>query len=63
VARERVFICRDNGASVYDLSAGRWDSLTTSDGLPSNTVLCAAEDKNGVWFGTDKGVSLLINTP
>ena len=63
VAKDRVFICRDNGASVFDLSAGRWESLTTSDGLLSNTVLCAAEDKNGFWFGTEKGASLLSLTP
>jgi len=63
VAKDRVFICRDNGASVFDLSAGRWESLTTSDGLLSNTVLCAAEDKNGVWLGTDKGASYLLLAP
>jgi ligand-binding sensor domain-containing protein len=63
VTRDRVFVCRDNGASVFDLSAGRWESLTTADGLLSNTVLCAAEDKNGVWLGTDKGASLLTITP
>ena len=61
--RDRVFICRDNGASVYDLSGGQWESLTTSDGLLSNTVLSAAEDKNGVWFGTDKGASYLLLAP
>jgi ligand-binding sensor domain-containing protein len=63
VTREKVFICRDNGVSIYDLPTGQWESLTTVDGILSNTVFCAAEDKNSVWFGTDKGASRLILTP
>jgi len=61
--KDRMFICRDNGVSVYDLSTGHWESFTVSDGLLSNLVFCAAEDKNGIWFGTDKGASRLILTP
>jgi len=61
--KEKVFICRDNGVSIYDLPTGQWESLTASDGLLSNSVFCAAEDKNSVWFGTDKGVSRLMLTP
>jgi len=60
VSKEKVFVCRDSGVSVYDFSTGQWESLTASDGLLSNTVFCAAEDKNSVWFGTDKGASRLI---
>jgi hypothetical protein len=63
VTKEKVFICRDNGVSIYDLPTGHWESLTGSDGLLSNTVFCAAEDKNSIWFGTDKGASRLILTP
>ncbi len=63
VAKEKVFICRDNGVSIYDLSTGQWESLTVSDGLLSNNVFCAAEDKSGIWFGTDKGVSRLMLAP
>jgi ligand-binding sensor domain-containing protein len=63
VTKEKVFICRDNGVSIYDLPTGQWDSLTSADGLLSNNVFCAAEDKNGVWFGTDKGASRLIIAP
>jgi ligand-binding sensor domain-containing protein len=63
MAKDKVFICRDNGVSIYDPSTGQWESLTVSDGLLSNTVFCAAEDKNGVWFGTDKGASRLILNP
>lgn len=63
VTREKVIICRDNGVSLYDLPTKQWESLTSADGLLSNTVFYAAEDKGGIWFGTDKGVSLLIIKP
>jgi ligand-binding sensor domain-containing protein len=61
-AKGKVIICRDNGVSIYDPPTGQWESLTVSDGMLSNTVFCAAEDKNGIWFGTDKGASKLILT-
>jgi hypothetical protein len=63
VTKEKAFICRDNGVSVYDFLTSHWESLTASDGLLSNTIFCAAEDKNSIWFGTDKGASRLILTP
>jgi len=63
VAKGKVFVCRDNGVSIYDLSTGQWESLTMADGLLSNAVFCAAEDRNSIWFGTDKGVSRLIIAP
>ncbi len=62
VIKGRIFICRENGVSVFDLQTKRWDSFTTSDGLLSNMVLCATEDRDGVWFGTDRGASKLILT-
>ena len=63
MTRERAFISRDNGVSIYDFQTGQWESLTTADGLLSNTVFCGAEDKNTIWFGTDKGASLLMLWP
>jgi ligand-binding sensor domain-containing protein len=63
VTKEKAFICRDNGVSIYTFSTGQWESLTTSDGLLSNMVFCAAVDKDSIWFGTDKGVSRLLLTP
>ena len=63
VTKEKAFICRDNGVSIYHFSTGRWESLTTSGGLLSNVVFCAAEDKDSIWFGTDKGVSRLLLKP
>jgi hypothetical protein len=53
--RDRVYVCRDNGVSVFDLATSQWEAITAADGLLSNTVFSAAEDRNGVWFGTDKG--------
>ena len=63
VTKEKVLVCRDNGVSFYDLSSGHWESLTTADGLLSNNVFYAVEDKNNIWFGTDKGASRLIFNP
>ena len=63
MTKEKILICRDTGVSIYDLLTGQWGALTVSDGLISNTVFCAAEDRNSFWFGTDKGVSRLILTP
>ncbi|MEM3478398.1 MAG: two-component regulator propeller domain-containing protein, partial [Archaeoglobaceae archaeon] len=63
VIKDRVFVCRENGVSLMDLSSKKWESITIGDGLLSNMVLCAAEDRDGIWFGTDKGASKLINTP
>ncbi len=62
-AKDRVWVCRDNGVSFYDLTTGQWESLSVTDGLLSNTVFYAAEDKNSIWFGTDKGASRLILGP
>lgn len=59
----RIFICRENGVSVFDLQTKQWESLTTGDGLLSNMVLCAVGDRDGVWFGTDRGASKLILNP
>lgn len=61
--KDRVFVCRDNGVSIHTVSTGYWESLTTADGLLSNNVFCAGEDRNGIWFGTDKGASRLVLTP
>ena len=55
VIQGKVFVCRDNGVSVYGISQNQWDSITTADGLSSNVVFCAVEDKDGVWLGTDQG--------
>jgi ligand-binding sensor domain-containing protein len=59
--RDRVFVCRDNGVSLYDLSTGQWESFSAADGLLSNSVFYAAEDRNSIWFGTDKGAQGSLN--
>jgi hypothetical protein len=61
--KERVWVCRENGVSLYDLSTGQWESLSANDGLLSSAVFCGAEDKNSIWFGTDKGASRLVLGP
>ncbi|MCX8116895.1 MAG: hypothetical protein N3G78_03045 [Desulfobacterota bacterium] len=61
--REKVIICRDNGVSVHDLPTRQWDAITAGDGLLSNTVFYSAEDKEGIWFGTDRGASFLSLKP
>jgi len=61
--KNRVLVCRDNGVSIYDLTTGQWESLSAADGLLSNAVFSAAEDRNGIWFGTDRGASRLILNP
>jgi ligand-binding sensor domain-containing protein len=39
-----------------------WGVLTTSDGLPNNTILSLAVDvDNNVWVGTDLGVAIITN--
>lgn len=63
VTKEKVLVCRDNGVSLYDLPSGQWEPLTAADGLLSNNVFYAAEDKNSIWFGMDKGASRLIIKP
>jgi ligand-binding sensor domain-containing protein len=63
VSKKRVMVCRDNGVSIMDRTTGQWDSLTKADGLLSDNVFCAAEDRNSIWFGTDNGVSRLILAP
>ena len=63
VLKDSVWICRDNGVSWHHLPSGRWETITSSDGLLSNTVFSATEDKDGIWFGTDQGASRLILNP
>lgn len=63
VTREKVVVCRDNGVSLFDLPTKQWESLTTADGLISPMVFNAAEDRDAIWFGTDKGVSRLVLNP
>ncbi|MGQ9508411.1 MAG: ligand-binding sensor domain-containing protein [Thermodesulfobacteriota bacterium] len=63
ILKGKVWICRENGVSLFDLQTKQWESLTTTDGLLSNMVFCASEDRDGIWFGTDKGASKLILNP
>ncbi len=46
------------GGGVSHYINGKWENLTTADGLSGNIVYSVAQDKNGVlWFGTDRGLT------
>ena len=50
---------------TYDNGICRMDAMamvSTSDGLPNNTIWCGLRDRNGVlWFGTANGLVQLVN--
>ena len=47
-------------ASIFTIRAERYyyfDHITTSEGLPSNTIHCTMQDKSGfMWIGTRDGL-------
>ena len=47
-----------SAASIHAVNSGySFNHYMTRDGLPSNTVYCTMQDRNGfVWIGTDDGV-------
>lgn len=58
--KDRAYVCRDGGVSVYDMATKKWSSITAKEGLVSETVFAAALDGDGVWFGTDGGAYKLV---
>jgi ligand-binding sensor domain-containing protein/two-component sensor histidine kinase len=50
---------------TYDNGICRMDGkarITTSDGLPNNTVWCGVRDRAGrMWFGTSSGLACVVN--
>lgn len=61
--RGNGIFCYNYGNSIDALNDDQWKFLRTGLGqgnLPSNNVYCLAKDKNGfIWFGTDKGISVV----
>lgn len=55
-----VLVFNENGTwATGDDKMKKISSLTGSGSLPSNEVLCLAEDKDGeIWAGTDKGIAV-----
>ncbi len=51
---DHLYLGCDNGMYVYD--GGKWTTLTTDDGLPSNNVRTIDASDWTVYVGTDKGV-------
>ncbi|HVU54261.1 MAG TPA: response regulator, partial [Puia sp.] len=48
---------QDGGLLLFDRVSGRYRQFTTSDGLPSNTILRMLEDKTGhLWMSTYNGL-------
>lgn len=57
-----ILIHNSNG-SFDDISDDKGVMLTQTQGLPSNTVFCLAEDVTGqMWIGTDKGIAVVYDT-
>lgn len=52
---------QDHGVSLLDQS-GRWSSVTTLDGLPSDAVTALEPYRDGMWIGTDRGLALFVGT-
>ncbi|HEY4206092.1 MAG TPA: two-component regulator propeller domain-containing protein, partial [Puia sp.] len=49
---------QDGGLLLFDRGSGHYKQFTTSDGLPSNTILRILEDKAGnLWLSTYNGLS------
>ena len=50
-------LCLGASAAVPDANMLMTRSVTMNMGLPSNSVRCIVQDKNGyMWFGTDYGL-------
>ncbi len=58
--KDKIYFCKEGGISVWDQKAQKWAGITQKDGLPGEKVFCAAEDTDGIWFGTDKGAAKLL---
>src|SRR5918999_6060336 len=55
-AGEVLWVC--TAAGVARLSGGEWRTFTTADGLASDDVAAAYEDRTGtIWFATAAGLS------
>lgn len=48
----------DGGAVLED---GEWQMLSPADGLPSDSVTAWLFEAGGVWVGTERGLSLLVD--
>ena len=54
-ARGALWIGTDHGVARY--AAGRFQNLTTDEGLPSNSATALCDDgQGGIWIGTSSGL-------
>ncbi len=52
---EHLLVGTNSGLAVYN--GQRWHSITTADGLPSDTILCLAAAGDNVLIGTTQGLA------
>jgi hypothetical protein len=54
-----LFYFNEDSSVAGTRALGGWESMTTDDGLPNNTILSFALDLDGyVWVGTDIGLAI-----
>ena len=58
--KDKVYVAKDGGVSIYDIKIKKWSAITAREGLESQTVFSIALDTDGVWFGTDSGAYKMI---
>ena len=59
-----ILVFNDNNTitNLSDDKSKRLNTIIGNGGLPSNNVLCLANDKDGeIWVGTDKGIAVFYN--
>lgn len=51
------------GVSIFNDNTASWTKLNSTNGLPSNNVICSTTDNNGIrWFGTNNGLAAYDST-
>ncbi|MBC8205427.1 MAG: hypothetical protein H8E87_07950, partial [FCB group bacterium] len=56
---EKVFFATDMGLAVYDKKSGRFHMKTRLDNLTESHVTCLAVDRNELWIGSVRGISVM----
>ena len=57
----RLFAGSDGGG-LYVIEHDKVKEYTEEDGLTSNVVSCIVQGKEGIWIGTDNGLSLFTES-
>ncbi|MCR5227292.1 MAG: response regulator [Eubacterium sp.] len=59
---EGVIYAGSDGGGLYIIDGGNITNYTDADGLNSNVVSCITEGDNGLWIGTNNGLSYYDGT-